>query len=101
MVSSPVDCFVESGMLPANKQDILEWHARVLRKNWQASPISRTVGDKVIARYHLGVARRNIKKDPLKAWEFIKWAFQITPLGAISAMGWFFLEKMGKANRYA
>lgn len=86
--------------MTANKGEILEWHARVLRKHRHIAAVSRDVRDRVLARYHLGVVRRSFKTEPIKAWEFLYWSIRITPLGSLAALRWFFLEALGQETRY-
>ncbi|HEY9888469.1 MAG TPA: glycosyltransferase, partial [Candidatus Obscuribacterales bacterium] len=87
--------------MTSNKADILEWHARVLRKHFQLTAVSRTVLNRVLARYHLGVARRSLKSNPSKAYEFLYWSFRISPIGSLAALRWFLSEKLGQEERYA
>lgn len=85
----------------ADKRGILEGHARVLRKHRHLTAVSKVVRHRVLARYHLGVARRNLKTDPVKALEFCYWSIRITPLGSLAAVRWFLLETSGRETRYS
>jgi teichuronic acid biosynthesis glycosyltransferase TuaG len=87
--------------MTADKSSILEWHARVLRKHRNLAAVSKAVRDRVLARYHLGVARRSLKTEPAKAWEFLYWSIRITPLGSLAAIRWFVMEALGQQTRYA
>lgn len=86
--------------MTACKEDILEWHARVLRKHYQLTAVSKVLRDRVLARYHLGVVRRNLKTKPFKAWEFLYWSIRIAPFGSLAAMHWVCLEALGWTKRY-
>lgn len=82
--------------LTSNKPDILEWHARVLRKHAKIKGVSKKFRDRVLARYHLGVARRSWPHDLPKAGSFLFHALFLTPVGSLSALKHFVLEAIGK-----
>ena len=86
--------------MTSNTWEILEWHARVLRKNAFLKSIPQGVYSQVLARYHLGVVRRNLKTDPQKAWEFFYDSLTIAPLGSLQAISWFVREAIGLESRY-
>lgn len=87
--------------MTAQKANILEWHALVLRKHRKAKIVPETIRDRILARYHLGVARRSFKQDPHKALEFLIWSCRISPLGSLAALYWFWQEARGVASREA
>lgn len=72
--------------MTSNIPRILEEHTLVLRKHRNLSSIPPETRGYVAAKYHLGVAKRNLRKDPKKAIEFLIWAFRISPKGAIKAV---------------
>jgi teichuronic acid biosynthesis glycosyltransferase TuaG len=86
--------------MTANKGDILEWHARVLRKHAHLQLVSSTQRNRILARYHLGVVRRTWKNNPGKAWEFFYWSLRLTPIGSLAALQWVLMEAFGKERRY-
>ncbi|MGA9377436.1 MAG: glycosyltransferase [Phormidium sp.] len=63
----------------------LEGHAIVLRKHRHLSIIPPEIRGYIAAKYHLGVAKRNLKKDPKKAAQFLIWALRISPKGVVKA----------------
>jgi glycosyltransferase involved in cell wall biosynthesis len=86
--------------MTANKKEILEWHARVLRKHARLGKVSKKCRDRVLARYHLGVVRRSWKSHPLKSWEFLFWSLVLAPVGSIAAVQWFLKETIKQDSRY-
>ncbi len=84
--------------MTANMKKILEEHAIVLRKHRNLSIIPTKIRGYVAARYHLGVAKRNLKRNPRKAAEFFIWAWRISPKGAVEALITVILEKQGEAR---
>ncbi|MGA1133661.1 MAG: glycosyltransferase family 2 protein [Prochlorotrichaceae cyanobacterium] len=86
--------------MTSNTAEILEWHARVLRKNSFLKSIPRSVYAQVLARYHLGVVRRSLVKDPIKAGKFLYHSLRIAPMGSIKAVSWFAHEAIGLESRY-
>lgn len=87
--------------MTSNKSDILEWHARVLRKHANLRGVSKQLRDRVLARYHLGVVRRSWPSHPGKAWEFLMYSLSLAPLGSVAAVKWFFLEAIDRESRYS
>jgi len=73
--------------MTANKAEILEWHALVLRKHRHLSAVPTRLRNRVLARANFGVARRSISADWRKAWRFFVWPWPRVPDGAISALG--------------
>jgi glycosyltransferase involved in cell wall biosynthesis len=86
--------------MTSNKPDILEWHARVLRKHAKIKGVSSKFRDRVLARYHFGVARRSWPHDLPKAGAFLFHALLLAPMGSMSALKHFFLEMIGKEHRH-
>lgn len=86
--------------MTANKPEILEWHALVLRKHRSFRAIPHTLRDCILARYHFGVARRSWKQHPTKAMEFFFWSWRISPGGSLAAIAWFCQELLGLTSRY-
>jgi len=86
--------------MTSNKSEILEWHARVLRKHSVLPSVAKSRRQRIIARHHLGVARRCLKTNPLKACQFGLWALYMAPLGSIDALLWFLSDETEKEFQY-
>ncbi len=84
----------------ADKAGILEGHARVLRKHARMKAIAPNVRSRVLARYHLGVARRNLRQNPAKAWDFLQASVRLAPLGTLGAIAWFAADALQRRSRY-
>lgn len=84
----------------ADKAKILEGHARVLRKHRHLGEIPPRQRGRVLARYHLGVARRSWRREPGKALAFLGWAVILAPMGTLSAIVWVVAEALGWSSRY-
>ena len=78
--------------MTADIPKILEGHALVLRKHRHLSIIPPEIRGYIAAKYHLGVAKRNLKKDPRKAAQFLMWALRISPKGVVKAAATVLLE---------
>ncbi|MCL1463493.1 glycosyltransferase family 2 protein [Argonema galeatum] len=90
-----------SSALTSNIKKILECHALVLRKHQNLSIIPTATRGYVAARYHLGVAKRNLRTNPKKAGEFFIWAWRISPKGTVEALAAVILESFGvKSDKY-
>ncbi|MCL1475707.1 glycosyltransferase family 2 protein [Argonema antarcticum] len=88
--------------MTSNISIILEGHALVLRKHRNLSIIPTATRGYVAARYHLGVAKRNFKINPIKAAEFFIWALRISPKGTVEALAAVILESFGvKSDKYS
>lgn len=72
--------------MTANKAEILEWHAIVLRKHTAMQAVSHNIRDRVIAHAHFGVTRRSLRTNWGKALQFFVWPWQTMPGGAIAAL---------------
>ncbi|MDA0265973.1 MAG: glycosyltransferase family A protein [Cyanobacteria bacterium] len=80
----------------SNKEDLLIGHAQVLRKHHRKKITPhRYIQGAILARHHLGVARRNLKKDLLKSTQFFLYSWRLSPLGSLLAIHWFLAEKLG------
>lgn len=86
--------------LTSRVEQTLEKHARVQRKHRNLSIIPTATREYHATRSHLGVARRNLKKNPKKAAEFFVWAWKISPRGVILSLSILMLEVLGiKSDR--
>lgn len=93
-----INCWYRKNNKSAMTRDIsniLEGHALVLRKHRNLSIIPAAIRGYVAAKYHLGVAKRNLNKDHKKAVEFLIWALRISPQGAVKALAVVILESLG------
>ncbi len=86
--------------MTSNKAEILEWHARVLRKHVHLPHFPTGLRKRVLARYHLGVVRRSWRNQPSKAREFLYWSLRLAPLGSLEAVQWVLMEALGREGRY-
>ncbi len=83
------------GSLASSVETNLERHALVQRKHRNLNIIPSANREYLAVRSHLGVARRNLRKNPKKAADFFIWAWKISPRGAIVTLGVFMLEILG------
>lgn len=81
--------------LTSSLEIILERHALVQRKHRNLSIIPTATREYLATRSHLGVARRNLRKNPKKAAEFFLWAWKISPRGTIVTALVLMLEVLG------
>lgn len=81
--------------LTSSLERTLERHAIVQRKHRNLSMIPTATRKYLATRSHLGVARRNLKKNPKKAAEFFLWAWKISPKGVIVTLAVVMLEVLG------
>ena len=78
--------------MTSNKAEILEWHAKVLRKHQAMKAVPAPLRNRVLARAHFGVARRSWKTDLTKAWQFFIWPWRLSPVAAATEMAYFAIK---------